>query len=53
MRGDNRGTPSSVRNVDFVGAGVEATFEGDTLRVLYKQALKDLLRLPILHLLIQ
>ena len=31
--GDNRGTPSSVRNVDFVGAGVEATFEGDTLRV--------------------
>ena len=30
---DNRGTPSSVRNVDFVGAGVEATFEGDTLRV--------------------
>ena len=31
--GNNRGTPSSVRNVDFVGAGVEATFEGDTLRV--------------------
>ena len=31
--GDNRGTPSSVRNVDFVGAGVEATFDGDTLRV--------------------
>ena len=31
--GDNRGTPSSVRNVDFVGAGVEATFNGDTLRV--------------------
>lgn len=31
--GDNLGTPSSVRNVDFVGAGVEATFEGDTLRV--------------------
>ena len=25
--GDNRGTPSSVRNVDFVGTGVEATFE--------------------------
>ena len=41
-----------MRNVDFVGAGVEATFEGDTLRVLYKQALKDLLRLQILHLLI-
>ena len=31
--GNNRGTPSSVRNVDFVGAGVEATFVGDTLRV--------------------
>ena len=31
--GNNRGTPSSVRNVDFMGAGVEATFEGDTLRV--------------------
>ncbi len=31
--GNNRGTPSSVRNVNFVGAGVEATFEGDTLRV--------------------
>ena len=31
--GNNRGTPSSVRNVDFVGAGVEATFEGDTLQV--------------------
>ena len=31
--GNNRGTPSSVRNVDFVCAGVEATFEGDTLRV--------------------
>ena len=30
--GNNRGTPSSVRNVNFVGAGVEATFEGDTLR---------------------
>ena len=31
--GNNRGTPSSVRNVNFVGAGVEATFEGDTLQV--------------------
>lgn len=31
--GNNRGTPSSVRNVDFVGAGVEATFNGDTLQV--------------------
>ncbi len=39
IEGNNRGTPSSVRNVDFVGAGVEATFEGDTLQVFAQAAI--------------
>ena len=50
--GNNRGTPSSVRNVDFVGAGVEATLKVIHYEFLYKQAHKVLWRLPILHLLI-
>jgi len=31
--GNNRGTPSSVRNVDFVGGGVTSSFVGDTLTI--------------------